>query len=77
MKSSSLPPWVIQVFGLCMIAVFVVVKIKTGQESLPLVGVGVTLVTGGGIAEAARAARRALLRAAVKASEEEKEADSP
>lgn len=47
MGGGFLPPWVVQVFGLLVIAVFVVLKIETGQESALLVGVGVTLVTTG------------------------------
>lgn len=47
MDSAFLPPWVIQVFGLAIIAVFIVVKIESGQESALLVGVGVTFVIGG------------------------------
>lgn len=42
-----LPPWVLQVFGMAIVSVFVVVKIKTGQESVSLVSVGVLLITGG------------------------------
>jgi len=48
-----LPPWVLQVFGLGIIAVFVVVKLTTGEESALLVGVGVTLATIGGVTTAA------------------------
>lgn len=47
MGGGFLPPWFVQVFGLVIIAVFVVLKIETGQESALLVGVGVTLVTTG------------------------------
>lgn len=47
MDQGFLPPWTLQVFGLLVIAVFVVVKIETGQESALLVGVGVTLATVG------------------------------
>lgn len=66
----SLPPWVIQVFGMAMIATFVAVKIISNLESLPLVLVGVTLAVGGGIGEAGRVARRALAKALAKAEEE-------
>jgi hypothetical protein len=49
MGGDFLPPWLLQVFGLLIIAVFVVVKVTTGQESPLLVGAGVTLATLGGL----------------------------
>lgn len=59
-KESFLPPWVLQVFGLALITVFVVVKIKTGQESALLVGVGVTFAVAGGAQGAYNRAKRTI-----------------
>lgn len=60
MDGSFLPPWLVQVFGLVIIAVFVVVKIETGQESALLVGAGVTLVTTGVVQSGLRKLKRDL-----------------
>lgn len=59
-RGSFLPPWVLQVFGLAVIGVFVIVKIKTGQESTLLVGTGVTLAVGGVAQGAYERAKRTL-----------------
>lgn len=60
MNGSFLPPWVLQVFGLAIIVVFVIVKIRTGQESSLLVGVGVTLAVAGGAQGAYNRAKEAV-----------------
>lgn len=60
MGNGFLPPWLVQVFGLLIIAVFVVLKIETGQESALLVGVGVTLVTTGVVQSGLNRLRRDL-----------------
>lgn len=59
-NGSFLPPWVLQVFGLVLITVFVIVKIKTGQESALLVGVGVTFAVAGGAQGAYNRAKRSI-----------------
>lgn len=58
---SSLPPWVLQVFGLAVIAVFVVVKILIDVESTLLVGVGVTFGLGGTAQSAYERAKRKIV----------------
>jgi len=60
--NGALPPWVLQVFGLAIIATFVIVKITANVESVPLVSVGVTLATIGGAQSAGRALKRAFFK---------------
>lgn len=49
MRGPFLPPWVLQISGLLVIAVMVTVKITTHEESVPLLGVGLGLATLGGL----------------------------
>lgn len=67
-----LPPWLLQVFGLLLIAAFSIHWWLTGQESALLVGVGVTLATLGGL----NGANQRLKRRLYKGRREEEDDDS-
>lgn len=72
-SGSSLPPWVLQVFGIAIICVFVIVKIQTGQDSTYLVGVGAFFAIGG----SAKAAWDRLRRELYKGLREEEDHKGP
>lgn len=68
-----LPPWVLQVCGLLLIAAFSIHWWLTDQESALFVGVGVTLATIGGFQGANQRLKRRLYKGAPEEEDDEHE----